>query len=634
MQSKKSVDEYEKDSPKKIELFSNIMRYAITGKIDIEKKDEAEELDYLNIFETMDNTKPELILKRLFSNKKNDKLLFKNFNVLSKNDLSQFGINKKLNNRDTYFYFLEYMIYVEYIEDDTHKKKAKDKTKKNKNKNTKSPKLIIDFSKGKIDIIKNTNNFEVNNKIINENENYGEMLSILNVDITKYFTFSETISIKDLRKKMEQFYDDLTFKEDNYNNMPDFQSELYYHYQLENIFETFNECNDKDFVKKIDFIKDISDFIFNVKDNKITDRLILNYFYFIMDVEYKIDLALLLNANKYEEKYDFKNCKVDKEKKVLSITEDKKIYNFDCYKIEENDIKMIKGNKKPLSLILTESHYSLKGNLLFRELTSKDGNEIYENFINSNLLKDIFQLLYEIDINSLNKNSLIELFQNNTFYFPIHNGSYCAYTNKKCFKIIIDYSVDLNNIIKHNIDDKIILFIKKSFMTLNIHHEFSHGINVVLFYINSEKNEFESPLVKLKLNSNKEEIIDEGGKLYEYLLYGRIIKKLDLKEIIYINNVNNYKKNLKKYRDDFNDLQNKKLDEVFKTESKDNEQITEIYKLYQELPEDIMDLLEKGQFKPAKLNEEDNDDIKYTLENMVFSCDKLRKSHDKHKKNH
>ena len=634
MQSKKSVDEYEKDSPKKIELFSNIMRYAITGKIDREKKDEAEELDYLNIFETMDNTKPELILKRLFSNKKNDKLLFKNFNVLSKNDLSQFGINKKLNNRDTYFYFLEYMIYVEYIEDDTHKKKAKDKTKKNKNKNTKSPKLIIDFSKGKIDIIKNTNNFEVNNKIINENENYGEMLSILNVDITKYFTFSETISIKDLRKKMEQFYDDLTFKEDNYNNMPDFQSELYYHYQLENIFETFNECDDKDFVKKIDFIKDISDFIFNVKDNKITDRLILNYFYFIMDVEYKIDLALLLNANKYEEKYDFKNCKVDKEKKVLSITEDKKIYNFDCYKIEENDIKMIKGNKKPLSLILTESHYSLKGNLLFRELTSKDGNEIYENFINSNLLKDIFQLLYEIDINSLNKNSLIELFQNNTFYFPIHNGSYCAYTNKKCFKIIIDYSVDLNNIIKHNIDDKIILFIKKSFMTINIHHEFGHGINVVLFYINSEKNEFESPLVKLKLNSNKEEITDEGGKLYEYLLYGRIIKKLDLKEIIYINNVNNYKKNLKKYRDDFNDLQNKKLDEVFKTESKDNEQISEIYKLYQELPEDIMDLLEKGQFKPAKLNEEDNADIKYTLENMVFSCDKLRKSHDKHKKNH
>ena len=526
------------------------------------------------------------------------------------------------------------MIYVEYIEEDTHEKKAKDKTKKNKNKNTKSPKLIIDFSKGKIDIIKNTNNFEVNNKIINENENYGEMLSILNVDITKYFTFSETISIKDLRKKMEQFYDDLTFKEDNYNNMPDFQSELYYHYQLENIFETFNECNDKDFVKKIDFIKDISDFIFNVKDNKITDRLILNYFYFIMDVEYKIDLGLLLNANKYEEKYDFKNCKVDKEKKVLSITEDKKIYNFDCYKIEENDIKMIKGNKKPLSLILTESHYSLKGNLLFRELTSKDGNEIYENFINSNLLKDIFQLLYEIDINSLNKNSLIELFQNNTFYFPIHNGSYCAYTNKKCFKIIIDYSVDLNNIIKHDIDDKIILFIKKSFMTINIHHEFGHGINVVLFYINSEKNEFESPLVKLKLNSNKEEIIDEGGKLYEYLLYGRIIKKLDLKEIIYINNVNNYKKNLKKYRDDFNDLQNKKLDEVFKTESKDNEQITEIYKLYQELPEDIMDLLEKGQFKPAKLNEEDNVDMKYTLENMVFSCDKLRKSHDKHKKNH
>ena len=167
-------------------------------------------------------------------------------------------------------------------------------------------------------------------------------------------------------------------------------------------------------------------------------------------------------------------------------------------------------------------------------------------------------------------------------------------------------------------------------MIVNTHHEFGHGINVILFYINPNKNEFESPLVKLKLNNNKEEITEEGGRLYEYLIYGRIIKTLDLREIIYINNVNNYNKNLIEYRDDFINLQNKNLIEVFEEESKNNEQISEIYELYKQLPEDKKQILINEKFKPGKLNEEDY----YSLENMVFSTKKLCKSHDKHKKKH
>ena len=630
MESKKSDNECEKDSPKKVEFFSNIFKFSITGKLEGLEFKETKGFDYIKIFEQMDNTKPEIILAKLLSNKNNDKLLFKNFNVISKNDLSELGIKKRFNNRETYFYFLEYLIRVEYFEDNIVKNRLKDKTKKYKNKDSKTPKLIIDFSNGKIDIMK-IDNIKDDKIIINDNENYMELISRINVDIAKVFIFAEIISIEELRKKMKQFYDNITFKEEKLNNIPDFQSEIYYHYELLNILETFEESNDTEFAQKIEFIKDLSDFIFNVRDNKIHDILILNYFYFIMDVENKIDIDLRDNANHYEEKYDYKNCKFDKEKNELIITDDKKIANFDCYKITEDNIENIKQNKMPLFLIFQKRNYSLKGNLLFQKLTKKEGNEIYENFINSNLLKDIFKLLYEIDIISLNyKNLLIRLFQDNTFYFPIQNDSYAAYTNKKSFKIIIDCSVDLTNIKNHNIDEKIILFVKKAFMIVNTHHEFGHGINVILFYINPNKNEFESPLVKLKLNTNKEEITKEGGRLYEYLIYGRIIKTLDLREIIYINNVNNYNKNLIEYRDDFINLQNKNLIEVFEEESKNNEQISEIYELYKQLPEDKKQILINEKFKPGKLNEEDY----YSLENMVFSTKKLCKSHDKHKKKH
>lgn len=630
MESKKSDNECEKDSPKKVEFFSNIFKFSITGKLEGLEFKETKGFDYIKIFEQMDNTKPEIILAKLLSNKNNDKLLFKNFNVISKNDLSELGINKRFNNRETYFYFLEYLIRVEYFEDNIVKNRLKDKTKKYKNKDSKTPKLIIDFSNGKIDIMK-IDNIKDDKIIINDNENYTELISRINVDIAKVFIFAEIISIEELRKKMKQFYDNITFKEEKLNNIPDFQSEIFYHYELLNILETFEESNDTEFAQKIEFIKDLSDFIFNVRDNKIHDILILNYFYFIMDVENKIDIDLRDNANHYEEKYDYKNCKFDKEKNELIITDDKKIANFDCYKITEDNIENIKQNKMPLFLIFQKRNYSLKGNLLFQKLTKKEGNEIYENFINSNLLKDIFKLLYEIDIISLNyKNLLIRLFQDNTFYFPIQSDSYAAYTNKKSFKIIIDCSVDLTNIKNHDIDEKIILFVKKAFMIVNTHHEFGHGINVILFYINPNKNEFESPLVKLKLNTNKEEITKEGGRLYEYLIYGRIIKTLDLREIIYINNVNNYNKNLIEYRDDFINLQNKNLIEVFEEESKNNEQISEIYELYKQLPEDKKQILINEKFKPGKLNEEDY----YSLENMVFSTKKLCKSHDKHKKKH
>ena len=114
MESKNVNAECNEVSLKKVQFSSNIIKCTTTGKKEEIEKNETQEFDYLNIFEKIGNTNPELNLQRLLSNK-SDKFLFKNFNVLSKNELSIFGINKKLNNREAYFYFLECLINIEII---------------------------------------------------------------------------------------------------------------------------------------------------------------------------------------------------------------------------------------------------------------------------------------------------------------------------------------------------------------------------------------------------------------------------------------------------------------------------------------------------------------------------------------
>ena len=105
-------------------------------------------LDKIEEQEKIDNTDQSLISAKLDITKSN-KLLFKNYDILSKEKLNEFGIRKELNNRESYFYFLEYIAKVEIEEDGEIKEKVKVKMIKNK-----EPNFTIDFSDGKINILK------------------------------------------------------------------------------------------------------------------------------------------------------------------------------------------------------------------------------------------------------------------------------------------------------------------------------------------------------------------------------------------------------------------------------------------------------------------------------------------------
>ena len=441
-----------------------------------------------------------------------------------------------------------------------------------------------------------------------------------NNNIQKYFIMNEEITIEELEGKMHQYYEDFIHLFTYNNNFPHFQSELFFYYQLKNIFKTFFELNKENFYKKIKMINKLRGFVRKVEKNEIKDLLVLNYFYFIIDIDYEINELNISQAliNEYKEKiHSYKNAHI-KENKLIIENSAIIVDNIDCYNLNDDVIEMLKEGI--IDLPLSEGYFSLKGKLSLRELSQKDGNIIYDKFIPSKLNKDIIFKLYDIEESIFSSEAVIKLFKENTYYFPINNKKYIAYTNKECFKIFIDYKIGDNIFPYYSFNDKINHLIRKSIMIVNIQHEFGHSHKLLLFsYDDTENDYFYSPLVKIKINNDNEIEINEGGELFEYLLYGRSIDELNMKEVIYINNLVNFSKTLEEFRNDFNNLKNKTLKEVIINEGRENNEIFEALEAYEKLSEEEKYALENLSFKTGKkykqLTKTDLETIKFKIGN-------------------
>ena len=569
-------------------------------------------LEQIEEKEKYDNTNQEIISAKL-DLKKSNQLLLKNFDVLSKEKLNEYGIIKKFSNKESYFYFLKYIASIEIIEEGIKCGKTK---KKNNTKNTNQvPNVIINISEEKINVEKkNEINYEIEEKSEFE---YGNILKEKNICIDNYFIMNDKVTIKQLNKKMKLYLRKMTIMDEHKNNYPDFQSELFYHYHLQNVLETFREINEKIFIKRINMIKKLRGFINKIKNDKIKDKIILNYFYLIIDIEYELEPYIIKLINEYTENKLYKNAYVDKEKNKLIINGSNiVIENFDHYNLNDDDIENLKEGE----ISLDESYYSLKGYLINREFTEKEGSIFYEQFIMSNLLNDIIFNLYDIKEETWFYKLLMESFKRNTNYMPIENSGYASYTDKKLLKIYIDNDIDINDFYDE-LDDAIIYLIKKAFFAVNNQHEFGHGHRPLFFYISPKLYNFDSPLVEIKFDETNVVKTDEGGRLFEYLLYGRIIYEMNIKEIIYISNYNNFNKKSKQYREDFVNLKNKDVKTVFQNESKDNLEISKALEAYEQLKEEVKDRLEHELFKSGKKNP----NISINLETYKFSSGKQRK---------
>ena len=138
----------------------------------------------------------------------------------------------------------------------------------------------------------------------------------------------------------------------------------------------------------------LQDFINKVKNKKIKDRIVLFYFYLLIDIEYELDLCVWLLIHNYEEKYlSYKGASINKKENKLYINDSNIIIeNFDNYKLNQADNKKIKSGK--IQLPLNAEFFSLKGYIVQREFTSKEGNIIIEEFIKGKLVEDILKILY------------------------------------------------------------------------------------------------------------------------------------------------------------------------------------------------------------------------------------------------
>ena len=305
---------------------------------------------YLNVLERLDNTNQKVNFEKL-KLKPSKKLLFQNFDILNKSQISEFNIIKKYSNEETYFYFLDYIINVKIIKSKKEFKTAK-KEEKKKIKKLKNPSFQIDFSNGNIKIksVRVNDNIDCAEK--HTEDDYERMVQAKNIIIDEYFIMKEEITIKNLREKIKKFYKKMKLGNESKNNFPNFETELFFYYQLINVLGAFKELDDEDFLNKIDFINSIEDFIDKVKKKEVKDRVVLTYFYFIIDVEYDLELGLLFLINDYEEKdIYYEDAYNDKSENKLYINNsDIVIDNFDYYRLNQDDIKKIREGKLKLPL--------------------------------------------------------------------------------------------------------------------------------------------------------------------------------------------------------------------------------------------------------------------------------------------
>ena len=131
-------------------------------------------------------------------------------------------------------------------------------------------------------------------------------------------------------------------------------------------------------------------------------------------------------------------------------------------------------------------------------------------------------------------------------------------------------------------------------------------------------------------NNNKKDIIQkEGGNCFEMILFGRVIKNINLFECLYILNEENYKQDLKEFKENFMNIKEIVKSSKGETEfiKKENGIFKEFYEKSIKEIKSIIKLLKKPSGRPpimciGKFNKDsnDNDDDDEDLDTPIRKC--------------
>ena len=580
----------------------------------------------LNEIMHLDDTLPEIYSNKL---KTSDdiKLKEKSYDIVDKALLKEFKIEKRLNYKELYFELISYVKSIKLNEPanaskdfelEKFEKEKKNKSEEKGNNNNfneiekhegeeeeedeereeeeeEDNKYIqkVDI-KEKNDLDENLSDTEFKN-IIEKKENY---------DITKVLIKNEEIKVEDIKKKFSEIFDIyckfINFK----NNYPEFESELFYFNSLRYMLETYKELKYRRFIEKIALTVQLSPLTEKIKNNKINNILTKRIYYYIMNTQYYFDnsfLELLIDEAENDSNILENNDYIIKNNNLYKKTDENTIVlkNVDNYLIN----KIIKKNimLQNTKDVLINKYYSIKGILNNSSFRREDGDIFWDEFLSSNILNDLVKHLYNKE-NIFNKKVVIDLFKESSFYFPNYNTSFVALTHKELFNMYFPPSdipfptISLKNCYTFRM-------INKAVNKIKIQHEWGHGSSAFLF-MNFQIKYFTTPKRNFILKENSEtndknKIIYEGGKAVEFLLYKRIINRLNAKEAIFILNGKNYELTLENFQKKFINLKNLKLIDVFEEAIKNpniDELVIKSYNKYKEKGINFVDL-EKISFR-------------------------------------
>ena len=582
-------------------------RYAknLMKKFNKEKK-----INILDEAMNLDNTLPNIYYEKLKIIKDDYKLKERSFDILDKKQLKEFNINKTDNYKEIYFYIIHYLEGINLDEPEKAEKgyETEEFVKKQEKQDLQDPKeeepdeggeeeeddddgeeeekefesIEEKYVKGEVKI----NNEEVHDKIAQEAEKISpksisdeekmdnsEFKKYLDekekFDIRKILILKETINIEKISNKFNQIYDKI-YKFLNFrNNYPELESENFFYNCIRYTLETFQTLKYKKFIKKILIIKKLKTISILIENNKISDKLIKMFYYYIINAQYDLDYYLLGSFTDYGN--DITNFNLNSNYKIknnaLYKDEKKLIENIDNYSITKMSyvLKDFKINDAIEKITDTkEEFYNIKGKLNNLPFKKEDGDKYWKEFLLSPVLEELQSKLFRCNENIFNKENIIKFFQKNSFYFPNFNDNFTALSHKEIFKMFFSIR-KFNFNIKELCETKVEQMILRAFIKVDIQHEWGHTASSLLFF-DSKIQFFDTPERNIKFFKNKKmEISKEGGEIVEYLLYGKIINKLNAKQAIYILDSQNYQKNLNQFRADFkNNLKNKSLIKVFK----------------------------------------------------------------------
>ena len=418
-----------------------------------EKKDEKQ----LDEIMSLDDTLPDVYIYKLRNSRDDIKLKERSLDLVDKNALKEFSIDKKVNYKEIYFKLIEYISSISLNE----------------------PK---DASNG-FDLEDFLN--EEENDSENQSSSKEEFKKVLDkrisLDIEPLLIEKEKVKVNDIKIKLSQIYESCCSFINYKNNYPEFESELFYFNCLRYMLDTYKILKYKRFIKKIKLTKYMSPLTDKIQKNKANYNLTKLVYYYIMNTQYYIDqkfLDLLI----YE---DLENKDLLPEYKKAFSIKDNKLYYKDEIILENADNylinKMIKRNiifKDEIDYI--EGYYSLKGLLNNSLFTKEDGDKFWEEFLSSKILDDLVQNLYKKE-NIFNQNIIKDLFKERSFYFPNFNKSFIALSHKELFNMYFPPSQ-----IKYPSDEfkdsYIVKMIDKAVNKIKIHREWGHTDSSFLFF--------------------------------------------------------------------------------------------------------------------------------------------------------